>query len=108
MGKDNRNFGEEVGEGLISGLPMALNISKGIFKGMTKATQMLRDKVLTEEELEEIREEEAQKEKEISNSSGILGSLKSINNESMQATSNLAAIGRSLFNKAINRNNKEQ
>jgi len=107
MGKGNRNFGQEVGDELISGLPLALGICRGIVKGVTNTTQILRDKVLTEEELEAIREEESRKA-DNTDSSGIIGNLKAINRNGIQAGSNLTAVGRSLMNKAINKSKKEQ
>lgn len=107
MGNDNRNFGQEVGDELISGLPLALGICRGIVKGVTNSTQILRDKVLTEEELEAIKEEESRKATN-TDSSGIIGNLKAINRNSIQASSNLTAVGRSLMNKAIKKSKKEQ
>ncbi len=56
--KHTPNFGQEVGEELISGLPMAMGIAKGIFKGMdavsTSLSTKIANKVLDEDELEEL------------------------------------------------------
>lgn len=94
------HFGEEVVSEAGDMLPIAVGIARLMATGVANVTEKVRDKVLTDEERQELEQKQAQRA-EANLGNGTANNFVEYYNQIKRGNENLNAIEKSLFKKAV-------
>lgn len=94
------HFGEEMMSEAGEALPLALGAARLMATGLANVTEMVRNKVLTDEERQKIEQKQAQ-QSEADLGNGTFNNFVGYSKQMKRGSENLAAIGKSLFKKTV-------
>lgn len=94
------HFGEEVMSEAGEALPLAMGAARLMATGLANVTEKVRNKVLTDEERQEIEQKQAQ-QTETNLGNGTANNFVGYYKQMKRGNENLGAVGKSLFKKAV-------